>query len=422
MVLGALGCSSKDDKPNDDGMGGEGPGPSGEGGAGGEADPGEQVLQLFSWWKAPGEAEALRALKDTYTAKYKGARVAEQATPTAGTWQEELAAKIDDSPWDVAQMSASDVTKFLKDHPGTLAPLDKLYDDAGLDDVMIKDIRDVVTVDGHPYGVVTGIHRNNAFLYNKQIFDEQGLEPPTTVAEFIEVSNKLLDANITPVASDFDTWVLRILFDEILAGTMGATGFDAFIKGDVKATDADVEAQLTSAIDTFDKILTDYVDVDRSTAEDYDWTSAAQDLHDGNAAMLFHGDWAKGYLVYLGWDPGVDFGVLGPPGASDLFVYGADMFVLPSTAPHPTLANEFMGVVASPEGQVAFNSYKGATPMRTDVRDQLDEPGQLSLDGLINAEVRMPGHANAGWDAGIEAFAKDHDKAALLEVYQTTDP
>jgi glucose/mannose transport system substrate-binding protein len=138
--------------------------------------------------------------------------------------------------------------------------------------------------------------------------------------------------------------------------------------------------------------------------------------------MLFHGDWAKGYLVHLGWEPGVDFGVLGPPGAADLFVYGADMFGLPATAAHPQLGKDFLSIVASPEGQVAFNSYKGATPMRSDVRDQLDEPGKASLDGLINAKVLMPGHANDGWDKGIEAFAKDHDKDALLKVYVDTAP
>jgi hypothetical protein len=60
--------------------------------------------------------------------------------------------------------------------------------------------------------------------------------------------------------------------------------------------------------------------------------------------------------------------------------------------------------------------------MRTDVRDELDEPGQLSLDGLMGAKVLMPGHANDGWDKGIEAFALDHDKEALLQVYIDTPP
>jgi glucose/mannose transport system substrate-binding protein len=417
LLLGALGCSSSgsSDKPTDTGTGGDT-------GAGGDSGAGEQVLQLFSWWVAPGEAEALRALEDTYQEEHEHARVSQYSNTSAATWQEVLGQRIDDSPWDVCQLSASDIDNFRADHPGALMPLDDVYADAGLDDAMIPEIKDVVTRDGHPYGVVTGVHRNNSFIYNKQIFDEQGLEPPTTISGFLEVSAKLKKAGVTPVASDFDTWVLRIMFDEILAGTLGAQGFDDFIKGKVLASDADEQAKISSAIDTFDTIITEYVDVEKSTEETYSWTSAAQDLYDGNAAMLFHGDWAKGYLVHLGWTPGVDFGVLGPPGASDLFVYGADMFFLPATAPHAQLGKDFLAVVASQKGQVAFNGQKGATPMRTDVRAELDEPGQLSLDGLIGAKVLMPGHANDAWDKGIEAFAKDHDKAALLQVYIDTAP
>ena len=418
MLLGALGCSTEStDKPVDTGA-------AGETGAGGETGGSqEQILQLFSWWVAPGEAEALRALEDTYQDAHKGARISQYDNPTAGTWQEVLGQKIDDSPWDVFQLSASDLTKFRGDHPGAVSDLADLYADAGLDDVMIPEIKNVITQDdGKPYGVVTGVHRNNAFLFNKQIFDKQKLDPPTTVEEFLTVSAALKKAGITPVASDMDTWVLRILFDEILAGTMGAQGFDDFIKGKSKPDDADVQTNLQSAIDTFDAIITDYVDVEKSSTDDYDWTSAAQDLYDGNAAMLFHGDWAKGYLVHLGWTPGVDFGVSGPPGATDLFVYGADMFGLPSTAPHPQLGKDFLAVVASPEGQIAFNQYKGATPMRSDIADQLDDVTKVSLDNLVNAKVLMPGHANADWDTGIEAFAKDHDKEALLKVYTDTPP
>jgi ABC-type glycerol-3-phosphate transport system substrate-binding protein len=393
----------------------------------------KDVLQVFSWWVAPGETEALQALVKTYKDTYEGARVSQYSNTSAATWQEVLGEKIEDSPWDVFQLSASDLGKFRNDHEGAVGALDDVYADTGLDDadVMIPEIRKLVTIGDHPYGVVTGVHRNNSFLYNKRIFDALEVDPPTTIEEFLAVSAQLKEAGargdlgpdfVAPVASDFDTWVLRILFDEILAGTMGAEGFEAFIKGDATAADAEVKAQISSAIDTFDLILTEYVDVESSTGSDYDWSSAAQDLHDGKAAMMFHGDWAKGYLVHLGWTPGVDFGVLGPPGASDLFVYGADMFGLPTTAPHPELGKDFLKVVASVEGQVAFNAYKGSTPMRSDVRDLLDEPGKLSLDGLMNAKVLMPGHGNAGWEAGIEAFAVDHDKEALLQVYIDTPP
>lgn len=379
-----------------------------------------QSLEVFSWWVAPGEAEALQALVDTYKADYPNARVSQKSSPTAQNWRTLLDAQISASPWDAVQMSGSDLASFLTENPGSLQPLDSYYEEPTLAAAVIPDILESVKVGGHPYGIVTGVHRNNAFLYNSSILKAEKLDPPTTIDEFMAACEKLKADGITPVTTSFETWALRIVFDEILAGTMGATAFDDFLKG--KTSPADNEAQIKSAIATFGKLLTDYVDRDASTADGYNWSSATKDLFDGKAAMELHGDWAKGYLVELGWEPGFDFGVSGPPGAFDLFVYGADTFTLPSTAPHEALGKDFLEVVASKDGQVNFNKHKGATPMRSDVRDSLDAPGQKNLDDLVNASVRMPGHANADWDAGIEAFAKDGDQDALLQVYLTATP
>jgi glucose/mannose transport system substrate-binding protein len=291
-------------------------------------------------------------------------------------------------------MSASDIQQFSNDHAGAVASVADMYQDPSLKQAVVPEILNAVTVNGAPLGIVTGVHRNDSFLYNKQIFDAQGIAPPTTVDEFMAACAKLKTAGITPVAMTFQGWALRIMFDEVLAGILGAQGYADFLNS----------GAVTSKVDS------------------YDWSAAAAAVHDGKAAMYMHGDWAKGYVTALGWTPGVDFGVSGPPGAPDLFIYGADMFGLPAAAPHPDTARHFLEMVASKDGQVAFNRQKGSTPMRTDVRDQLDEPGKLALDNLMNAKVLMKGHANASWDPAFDSYAKDGDKAALLQVYMTATP
>jgi glucose/mannose transport system substrate-binding protein len=406
-LLGSLGCSSDTSS-----------GSPAAAGTSGNSD--DDVLQVCSWWTAPGAVDALTALVDTYKSAHEGARVYHYSDVTASTIKNVLEQNIVEPKFDVFQLSAVDLPWLLDNHPGAVAELDGIYADAGLDEVMIPEIKNQIMGDGHPYGVVTGVHRNNSFIYNKQIFDAQHLDPPTTVTEFVEVAAALKAAGIMPVASSMDTWVLRVVFEELLAGTMGAQRFDDFVKGKITGSDADVQDDLQVTIDIFHTVVTEYIDVERASSADYHWPNSAQDLYDGKAAMLFHGDWAKGYLLHLGWTAGVDFGVSGPPGASDLFIYGADMLGLPASAPHPQLAHDFLMVAASPEGQVAFNELKGSTPMRTDLADLLDDTAKATLDDLVNAKVLMASHPSAAWDAGIQAFAKDHDNEALLKVYADT--
>jgi glucose/mannose transport system substrate-binding protein len=421
LAVASAGCSSSSDKGATGG--------GGSGGSGGSAASNKDALQLLSWWTGPGEAEALDALTETYKTDNPGARVNLDSSVTAANWSMILPAGIDKSPWDAFQLAGADLPQFRIDHPGDVLPLD-VYDDPALKAAVIPEIlKSVSGDDGLAYGAVTGIHRNNAFLFNKQIFDASSLTAPTSIKEFLSDCATLKktkqadsDSYVWPVATTFQTWALRILFDELLAGTIGASAFDDLVQGRTPPTDATMKAGIKSAIATFGTVLSEYVDPATNDMTNYDWTKAADDVHSGKAAMLLHGDWDKGYMVNAGWTPGVDFGLSGPPGADDLFVYGADMFGLPSTAPHPDMAEAFLTVVVSKEGQVAFNKYKGATPVRTDVRDQLDALGQTSMDALLNAKVLSPSHANSDWDTAIGQFSMDSDQAAMLAAYMAAKP
>jgi glucose/mannose transport system substrate-binding protein len=380
------------------------------------------VLDLFSWWVAPGEAEALQALVSAYKELYPKVRVSRDTRATAVDWDVVLGANIDKSPWDVVQVSQSGLASFVAAHPMSLAPVDEFYDEAALKAAVIPDILKAVTFDGHARGVVTGVHRHNAFLINLQIFAEQKLTPPTTMAEFLDVCAKLKAAGITPVVTSFNTWVLRFMLNDLLSGVIGAVEYDHYIQGITPASDENLKAGIASAVEIFAKVLNEYVDPSTPRTDQYDWAAATEALHSGKAAMMLHGDWAKGYLVHLGWTPGVDFAVSGPPGAGDLFVYGADTFALPAVAPRPETAHGFLGVVASKAAQVAFNEQKGSTPMRTDVRDMLDPSAKASLDDLMNAKVLMAGRDNSAWDDGIDAFLVKGDQGALVQVYLTSRP
>jgi glucose/mannose transport system substrate-binding protein len=383
----------------------------------------KEDLELFSWWVAPGEAEALQALKDTYTMDYPNAQVNQFTNATSASWQTVLAMNIGMPKWDVVQMSAADFGSFMTAHPGSLLALDDYYEEPSLKAAVIPDILAATKLNGHPMGIVTGVHRNFSFMYNMQIFKDHNITPPTSTADFLAACAALKAAGVNyPVATALDSWVLRFMYWEYLAGELGAQAFGDYVTHKTPVTDAAVQTGIANAVDVFHTVMTQYVDITASKAMGYDWSKAADAIHAGSSAMMLHGDWAKGYLVHLGWTPGVDFGVSGPPGADDLFVYGVDTFALPETAPHPDSSKHFLTVVGSKEAQVAFNKQKGSTPMRTDVRDMLDAAGKTALDDLVNAKVRIPGFDTAAVDDAMTQYVMDGDKAALLTALQAVTP
>jgi glucose/mannose transport system substrate-binding protein len=384
--------------------------------------PEPENLDLFTWWVAPGEVQALTALVNVYEAAHPNARVTQYNDATSANWETMLSKGIGAPTWDVVQISAAGLPVFLDAYPGSLLPVDSYYEEPSLKAAVIPEILAATKVAGHAMGVVTGVHRNNAFMFNIQVLKDHQLTPPTTIPELLAACAKLKAEGVTPVATALDAWVLRFIYLDLLSGIVGADTFGAFIRHELPVTDMNMQTGITMATDVFVQIMTDYVDVAAAQAPGYDWTTASDAIHDGKAAFIFLGDWVKGYLVQLGWDPGVDFGVSGPPGASDLFVYGADTFALPTLAPHPQSAHDFLTAVASKEGQVAFNRQKGSTPMRTDVRELLDAPGRQNLDDLVNAKVLLPGIDNSMWDAAMTAYMASGDKAALLQSLLTITP
>jgi glucose/mannose transport system substrate-binding protein len=237
---------------------------------------------------------------------------------------------------------------------------------------------------------------------------------PTNLEELLAACEAFKAAGIIPIATSHQGWILRILFNGILPASLGYDGFAAYF-ADMGELD---ETAMRQAIATFDQVLASYVN-DSAADPNFGWTECADLLLNDQAAMLIHGDWAKGYLTSLGWTPGEGFGVTSAPGASDIFLYGVDTFALLAEGKQPEAAKSFLRTVASKEGQVAFNKLKGSSPMRLDVpAAEFDVVAQETLQSLKDARLRLLAPANALWDDALHAFAADRDADALLAVYR----
>lgn len=116
--------------------------------------------------------------------------------------------------------------------------------------------------DGKTYAVPLATQTLQMF-YNKGIFEEHGLEVPTTWDEFIALNTELKDAGITPMALGAkDAWILPIFADIVGSARYGGTDFEAAVlDGSKDFTDADYVASLQVVSDMQEFMVPDVVGV-----------------------------------------------------------------------------------------------------------------------------------------------------------------
>ena len=99
---------------------------------------------------------------------------------------------------------------------GFLAPIDRFWSEAGLDEVFPPQVARACTCNGKKYGLPLTQHYV-AFFYNKAIFTKLGLTPPATWAQFRNVCEILKTAGITPLAlGTRERWPAQFWFDYLL--------------------------------------------------------------------------------------------------------------------------------------------------------------------------------------------------------------
>ena len=89
---------------------------------------------------------------------------------------------------------------FLEPYVGgdMFAPLDDILEE-DLSDAFVPGTAEAYAIDGTTYGLPLELNISTLF-YNKVMFEEQGLEVPTTYEELLEVSDKFNEEGIQPIA------------------------------------------------------------------------------------------------------------------------------------------------------------------------------------------------------------------------------
>jgi glucose/mannose transport system substrate-binding protein len=400
-------------------------------------DGGAHSVEIFSWWVAPGEAEALQALMTLNKQNHPAVSILNTAAQSGANARALLAQRLQAGhPPDLFQANAGDLLVYLGAHPNGLTALDQLFTDLSLTNQVIPEALKDITVGGKVSAMPVNLHRSHTLYVNKQIFAANHLDPATaldTVDHFLATCQTLKAAGVTPLATAYQGWIQRMMFNEIAIGVMGPQAFlDYFGNRTQPDADAGVSAPptLSHALDVFDTVLTTYSYQppplpDGGGNTTFGWTDAADLVHTGHAAMFMHGNWVSGYLIQLGWTPGVDFDAVTSPGSQGLFAYDLDTFAMPSGGPNPADARGFLTTIASADGQVQFAKLKGSSPMRLDIplaKFGTDTVSASAYNDLVHATIRRLMPSLNAWDDAFGQFPFDHNKAALLKVFADNPP
>jgi glucose/mannose transport system substrate-binding protein len=322
-------------------------------------------LEVFSFWTSGSESAALQALFDQYTAEYPNVTITNGAVAGGGgsNGTQVLQSRIagNDAPATWQTFPGESLANYVDG--GLVQDLSSIYEEEGLTtDIVPQSLLDLVSTDGKPYAVITGSHRNNVVWWNKAVAKELGLDFGSSVSwdEYQSAMETAKAAGKDGVClGDKDIFASVIVAEMSILGEMGAADMAKLESGDISWDDPRVAAGL----EKFSTVVAN----SNSNHSALTWDQAVGQFAKGDCLFNIFPDSAYGELLKLGLVDGTDFGYFPFPGTDGVFLNVADAFAVNSKLSDPTNADNWIKVIASKEGQLAFNKLKGSTPFRTDV-------------------------------------------------------
>jgi raffinose/stachyose/melibiose transport system substrate-binding protein len=226
-------------------------------------------------------------------------------------------------------------------------------------DPMLDDVVDAfiptVTQNDKVFGVPFGTGIGGGILYNRAIFEEQGLEVPLTWEEFAANNDALKEAGITPVGASFaDTWTSQLF---VLADYHNLAQAEPNFAEEYTANQAKY-ATTPAALTSFERL---------QEASDKGWWNedyGSATFEDAQAMLLDREiaqypmlTFALPALAALDAEKAQDIGFFAQPGP-DAETNGMTLWMpggvyIAATTDHPEEAKEFLAFVASVEGTEA---------------------------------------------------------------------
>lgn len=264
-----------------------------------------------------------------------------------------------------------------------------LDEDVPLREVFLPGTLDLFALDDEIY-LLPYIYNTVQFWYDRRVFDEVGVEVPTTWDEFLAVNDALREAGYAPIAAEGNEPFYSTFYLANMVERFKGPGF-------LLATSEDPTGEMWRDpvyLETSEmlRLLWDRGDIPPETLG-YVWPQGQNTLAFGEAAMSLVGSWLPIELANM-TDPGFEWGAFNFPGVEGGEGSVEDTqalllsFMIMRDTEHPDEAFEFLRFIMTQENQqlMADESLVGVTRLGVDWAEAIQD----AWEAAANARYIFP--------------------------------
>lgn len=363
------------------------------GGATDEPEGGELIGegQTLTVWIMEGTNPDATEFFDEVAEAFKdqtGAELDVQMVPWASAKDKFATAIAGGTTPDVAEVGTTWTPEFAD--AGALVDLTDRIAADGLDGDLVEGLVEAGTLDGSLYGMpwYAGVR---AFVYNTEIFDAAGVEPPTSWQELQDAVTTIKESqpDVTPFpipgSSEFSLypWV------------WGNGGDIAVQEGDTWTSTINAP-EAVEGIEFYTNLALEH---DSSTPAAATWNEAdvLAAFEQGNVAMAIQGSWTPARIVADAPDMEGKFGAFVIPakdgGVAPSFLGGSHLGIFEGTD-NEDLSWEFVKLMTTGEfaqkwGEAA-NYFPGQTSLLEEMQSGADEVTQVFIQQMVEGGASTP--------------------------------
>jgi raffinose/stachyose/melibiose transport system substrate-binding protein len=293
---------------------------------------------------------------------------------------------------DVMEINKGNATAGLYSSLGLLTDLTEVAEERGWTEIMSPSIQITCRYDesgimgaGSLYGV-TNYGEFVMVYYNKDMFEEYGVQLPTTLEEFEDIAQMFVDEGITPLAlGALDRWPVTQNFYELVLYQADQELIDGFqfFRADL---DFRGEAFTFGAQKLLEHVQRGFYSPD-ATGIAYDDANAS--FIQGQVPMNLTGSWMFG--AFMDQITDFEWGIFILPDKQFNIGSGGNLWIVPENATNKELAYEFISLTLDPEVQTVM-ANAGGIPINADLT-QIEDERILELNAAFSTIAENDGLA-----------------------------